>query len=322
MATTAHFVVADIGGTNTRLALTRWIEDQPIELLRVVVHGTGELGDLATAMADFAGRCAVTIDGIAACAAGPIEGGDDPVIRLTNLPVSIAAVDLKRRSGVEAVVLVNDFVAQAAAAPVVGADDLVWHEHDGRLHAPCAVMGPGTGLGAATWLGGAQVLQGEGGHMALSPADAREATVFPALADEYGFVSAEDMLRGPAILRMYQALCRLDGVSAQAQNPRQVSELAFAGDALAAEVIHRFTCALGRVTGDFALCVGARSVLLAGGIVAGWGARFDVASYRKHFNAKGRFTGYMKAIPSATLTHEYPALLGLTVLAREAFEHR
>lgn len=318
MNTSENFVVADIGGTHVRVALSRYSKDGKVSLEQVTVKATKDVDDLAKTIGSFAEECKTSIDAAAVCAAGPICRGDNPEIRLTNQKLSINAADLKTDLGVSQVVLVNDFVAQAAAVPVLDDEHVAWHQHSGELTAPCAVMGPGTGLGAAVWLGDTEVLQGEGGHVALYPADDREAAIFPKLADDSGFVSAEDMLRGPALPTLYRELCELDGYPAAVDSPEEVCALAFQGNQHAVEVLRRFTAALGRVTGDFALSVGGRSVLLAGGIIAGLGTLFDTQLYRYHFTAKGRFSDYMNAIPSATLIHPYPALLGLTALARQS----
>lgn len=321
MNTRQNFVVADIGGTHTRMALTHYLEDGAINLERVTIKATCEVDDLAKVIGMFATDCKISIVAAAVCAAGPMHQDGDPRIQLTNRKLSIGIADVKRELGVRHAVLVNDFVAQAAAVPALGEEHVVWHDRPDTLRAPCAVIGPGTGLGAAVWLGNTEVLQGEGGHVALYPSDDREAAVFPKLADEFGFVSAEDLLRGPALLTLYQELCELDGHPVTIDSPEAVCALALQGDPHATEVLRRFTATLGRVSGDFALCVGGRSILLAGGIVTGLGTLFDARLYRHHLTAKGRFSDYMKAIPSATLVHPYPALLGLTALARKSLSH-
>lgn len=315
MKTVRNFIVADIGGTHIRMALAHYRKDGLIDLEHVTMKATREVNDLAKVIGTFGRDCNASIDAVAVCAAGPIHRDENPRIELTNRPLSIDVADLKYEIGVHDAVLVNDFVAQAAAVPVIGDEHVIWHEHPGSLRAPCAVIGPGTGLGAAVWLGDANVLQGEGGHVALYPSDDREAAIFPKLADESGFVSAEDLLRGPSLLALYRGLCELDGHPVKIDSPEAVCAVAFQGDFHATEVLRRFTASLGRVSGDFALCVGGRSVLIAGGVVPGLGTLFDARLYRHHFTAKGRFSDYMKAIPSATLVHPYPALLGLSVLA-------
>lgn len=78
-----------------------------------------------------------------------------------------------------------------------------------------AVLGPGTGLGVSGLIpagdGGWAILEGEGGHVTVSAADARETEVLAALAREFGHVSAERVLSGPGLVNLYSALCRVDG---------------------------------------------------------------------------------------------------------------
>ena len=82
-------------------------------------------------------------------------------------------------------------------------------------------------------------------------------------------------------------------------------------DPVAVEAVATFTGFLGSVAGDLALTLGARGgVYLAGGIVPGWGGRFDAARFLDRFRAKGRFRGYLDAVPVRVVTHPYPALAG------------
>ena len=81
------------------------------------------------------------------------------------------------------------------------------------------------------------------------------------------------------------------------------------------KAIAAFTGLLGSVAGDLALTLGARGgVYIAGGIVPGWGERFDTERFLERFRAKGRFRGYLGAIPVHVVTHPYPGLAGVTHL--------
>ena len=69
---------------------------------------------------------------------------------------------------------------------------------------------------------------------------------------------------------------------------------------------------LGRVAGNLALTLGALGgIYIAGGIVNKWGAFFDSSEFREQFEQKGRFTEFMKAIPTFVIEHPFPAFVGL-----------
>jgi glucokinase len=80
---------------------------------------------------------------------------------------------------------------------------------------------------------------------------------------------------------------------------------------------------LGSVAGDFALAYGARrGVYIAGGIAPRILAFLEASDFRQRFEAKGRMSDYMKAIPTLVVTAPYSALTGsaslLPALERQA----
>jgi glucokinase len=66
------------------------------------------------------------------------------------------------------------------------------------------------------------------------------------------------------------------------------------------------------VAGNLALTLGARGgVYIGGGIVPRLGEAFDRSPFRERFEAKGRFSAYLAAVPTWVLTADTsPALLG------------
>ena len=95
--------------------------------------------------------------------------------------------------------------------------------------------------------------------------------------------------------------------------PPRIARAAFTGaEPVAAEAIETFTGFLGSVAGDLALTLGARGgVYIAGGIVPGWGERFDARRFLERFRSKGRFRAYLSAIPVHVVTHPHPGLVGV-----------
>jgi glucokinase len=68
---------------------------------------------------------------------------------------------------------------------------------------------------------------------------------------------------------------------------------------------------LGTMAGNLALTLGAQGgVYIAGGVVPRLGARFAESPFRERFEAKGRLTPYLKAIPTYVVTHSLPAFIG------------
>ena len=74
---------------------------------------------------------------------------------------------------------------------------------------------------------------------------------------------------------------------------------------------------LGTVASNAALTLGAAGgVYIAGGIVPRHLAAFLRSGFRERFEAKGRYRGYLTAIPTFVITAEHAALRGLAAVAR------
>jgi glucokinase len=162
--------------------------------------------------------------------------------------------------------------------------------------------------------GGWVPLQGEGGHVSLAAATPREAAVLDQLRQRHGHASAERAVCGPGLEALHEALSRVDGVGDSSPLPAaEISARALAAtDARCAETLSLFCAFLGSVAGNLALTLGARGgVYIGGGIVPRLGESFARSPFRARFEDKGRFRGYLAAIPVYVIdTPDSPALRG------------
>lgn len=300
-------LVGDVGGTRTRLALAAR-RDGAIEV--GVVESSPTTPDLAAKVARFlAGR---NVEAAAFGAAGPVV--EERAIRLTNADVRVVAADLADAAGLPDVVLVNDFRAIGEGVPHLAGGSL--QPCGGGAPVPgeaVAVLGPGTGLGTAigTPCGGRwQVIQGDGGHADLAPVDDEELEAWQRLRHAHGRVSAETVLSGAGLERLY------DAISGRNLGAAAIDAAAWRGEPDAVRTHALFTRWLGRVAGNLALVAGARGgVYLAGGILPRWASRFDVVAFRRAFEDKGQYAAWLRAIPCYLILHPHPGLLGLAALA-------
>jgi glucokinase len=181
-----------------------------------------------------------------------------------------------------------------------------------------ALLGPGTGLGVSGLLPargglGWVPLAGEGGHVTLAGTNAEEDAVIARLRQRFGHASAERALSGQGLEALHAALLELDGASAPALNAAQISSAALAGtDARCERTVDLFLALLGTVAGNLALSLGARGgVYIGGGIVPRLGDRVLASPLRARFEAKGRFTGYLRQMPLMVIqARTSPALWG------------
>jgi glucokinase len=226
----------------------------------------------------------------------------------------VDAAELAGAAGLADVIVVNDFRAIAAGIPQLPAASLQPCGGGTAVEGEAVVvLGPGTGLGTAIGMPGAdgwRTLQGDAGHADLAPVDDEELEAWHRLRRAHGRVSAETVLSGPGLERLYAAL------SGKALDAAEVDAAAWRGEPDAVRAHALFTRWLGRVAGNLALVAGARGgVYLAGGILPLWASRFDVNAFRRGFEDKGQYAAWLRAIPCFLIMHPHPGLLGLAALA-------
>jgi glucokinase len=250
--------------------------------------------------------------------AAPVIGDN---VAMMNSPWTFSISALKQRYGWSVLHVVNDFVANALAVPLLKEADLVQvgegKPADGE---PVAVLGPGTGLGVAGLIrckGEWTPIAGEGGHATLAALDSREAAIIDILRRQYAHVSAERVLSGPGLMNLYDALCELAGKPAAPLAPERITDLYPGCDPQARETVMMFCAMLGTFAGSVALTFGARGgVYIMGGIVPKILGTFVQSSFRERFEFRGRYRTYLADIPTCVVTRPTPAFLGLATLFR------
>jgi glucokinase len=184
------------------------------------------------------------------------------------------------------------------------------------------VVGPGTGLGVAVRLPGSPpvVLPTEAGHIQLAARTARERQVLAVLAPTDAHVPYDHVLSGPGLLRVYQALCQIEGVAPACHAPAEVVAAATdGGDALAVETLQVFCGWLGSFTGDLAMLYGATGgVHLAGGFLAQMMDVLRASTFVERFLDKGVVRPFLQTVPVQVVDH---AQLGVIGAARWLVEH-
>ena len=304
-------LLADVGGTHTRLALQRG----RAHLEHPATLDNAHYPDLTAAIEDYlAGIPGIERPCVAGIAiASPVSGDR---VELTNRDWHFSQAQLAQQLGLEALEVCNDFAAIAWSLPYLEpADYTVLGSAPPRLQDVLAVIGPGTGLGVATLVRNGddwQVLPGEGGHVTLAAMTDAEDEIIRLLRRRFGHVSAERVLSGPGLSYLYDALAELHNADTRSASPEAIVTMAANGDAMADECLALFFALLGTVAGDLALTVGARGgVYLAGGILSRLAERLSASQFRDRFVTKGRFSDYLQTIPTVLITQPTPAIIGL-----------
>lgn len=304
------FLAADIGGTHARLALARACPDGGVDILDQHEYLCADFPGLAPIVSDFLGTQGAVDDAAIGCA-GLCR--DDTVISL-NLPWPVSLPEI-RALGIARAAAVNDFVAIAHATQCMSADCRLLTPDAGPAgHGPVLVVGPGTGFGAALrvplgddW----RVLPSEAGKLSLAPGNAREREVLAQWQGEAGYVSAEQVVSGPGLLRLYRTLCALDGATPACDSPAIVAEAAAAdGDAQAVEAVAIFCAAFGSLLADIVMVTGATGVFVAGGIVPRIRRLLERSDFVARYLDKGVMRQVLERVPVRLIEHPHKGVIG------------
>lgn len=312
MKTVYTGLVGDIGGTNARLAVV----DSAGRIRNPKTYPAKEYSSLTEVIGEYlettVGRQKLHTAAIAV--AGPVVDGE---IEFTNLDWRVSEGELIGTFEFHAARLINDFAAQALAAPVLDADDLrtIGPLARGAEGAPILVLGAGTGFGTAMVVRterGDIAIPSEGGHAAFAPYDGVEAAIWASLRRTHGRVSIERLLSGPGLYSLYRGLADVRGVAADLKDEKEVLAAGqTGGDLLADETLDRFCEILGSVAGDIALTSGARGgVYVSGGMAPRMADRLASGGFRRRFEDKGRLSDYTREIPTHLVVHPFAALVG------------
>lgn len=311
-------LIGDVGGTNARFRVVDGGETAPEEVTVVKVADFPTID--AAILAALQRRGGEAPRSAIVAVAGPVEGDS---IQLTNCDWAVKPRDLFRL-GLDDVVVLNDFEAQALAVVALGPEHLqaVGAPRVAEPEAGRVVLGPGTGLGVAglihsrgRWI----PVPGEGGHMDLGPRTARDRAIFPHLEAIEGRISGEQILCGRGLVNLYRALAKADGAAAVHRTPAEVATAGLdgGGDPLAAETLELFVTYLGRTAGDLALVFKSTGgVFLSGGIAQKIVPALQKPHFRAAFEDKAPHRELMRAMPVSVITHPLAAVIGLAAYAR------
>jgi glucokinase len=311
-------LVGDVGGTHARFAIAE-TEGKRTRIKHAAVLQAADYPTGEAALEAYLQRLKGKRPHLAViAAAGPIQDG---VCSFTNNDGwGFSERRVARSCGFSGVKLINDFTAQALAIDRLAPRDtrLIGPRVKGRGGATAAIMGPGTGFGAAALVDDGRsraVLTGEGGHSSFTPEDEVEVEIVRRLTVRYGPISIERVLSGPGLFNLYQTLAEMAGKPASLTQPDQVTHAGLAGEGLARAALSRFCGILGSVAGDFALAMGARAgVYISGGIAPDILDFLKASDFRRRFEAKDRMADYLRAIPTRVVIQPYAALIGSAAL--------
>lgn len=306
-------LVADIGGTNTRVALADGRQVLPETIRR---YSNAKFPGLETVLRQFI-EDEGGVDTAAACVAvaGPVRDGR---ASMTNLDWSIDKPTVARATGAETVSILNDLQAQGHALGHIDPDNIATIvTSSGEAPSPQAarlVVGVGTGFNAAPVYetgAGRLVAPSECGHANLPIRNEQELRLCQYVSTAHGFPAVEDVLSGRGLERVYSF------IGAEAGDPREKSAkdimaaCADDSDPRALEAVQMFIRVLGTVCGNLSLIqLPFGGVYLVGGVARAVQPYLNSLGFDDAFRDKGRFAGFMGNFAVHVIEDDYAALTG------------
>ena len=310
-------LIADIGGTNARFAI---VVDAYAEPKTFPPIKTCDYETLDQAIQEHVlDRTSLIPRAAVLAVAGPTNGDE---IDLTNNNWAVKPKTMIEDFGLQNIIVLNDYEAQALAVVALG-NDFLQKIGDGHKddRSNCVVIGPGTGLGMAGLIHAANTwipVAGEGGHIDLGPRSERDVEIFEHLERIEGRISGEQILCGRGLVNLYNAVAKANKQDPKYKTPEDINKAVTAGDdETATETLSLFCEYLGRVAGDMALVFMARGgVYLTGGITQKILDHFDEERFRAGFEDKAPHTDLVSSIPTYAILHEHAPMIGLAAYAR------
>ena len=300
-------LVADIGGTNTRMAISDGLilRDDSIKRFKNAEHET-----FYTIIDLYLSQMGLTqVDRAAVAVAGPVTGGR---AEMTNLDWVFEGKKIAEKTGATHVGLLNDLQAQGHSLHLLRGDDIQTLMHGNHAPSPTdtkIVIGMGTGFNAAPVYHtktGTHVPPAEIGHARIAVAGATQARIVDAIAQVEGFVSNEHILAGRGLERIDAILNNRHDRSAA-----DIMTAASAGDSTAVSVAETQAQFAGSVYGDMALAnLPLGGLYLIGGVARALSPYLSQPIFADAFCDKGRFATFNKQFSVYVILDDFAALKG------------
>lgn len=306
-------ILADIGGTNTRVALA---DGQAVRQDSIRRFSNADFSSLEPVLKQYLSDAGLeSVEGVCVAAAGPVRDG---IAVMTNLDWTIDADLLVRATGATKTAILNDLQAQGYAlghiAPQFLRPLITGPQQAG---ATMLVVGVGTGMNAApvhdTALG-RLVAASECGHISMpvrTEQDFRLARFVESYGSHaHGFAGVEDVLAGRGLERVH-AFVTTERGSVQDLSAAEIMAALGAGESAAVETARLYVHLLGAELGNLALIhLPFGGIYLIGGVARAMTPYMADLGLTKAFRDKGRFGEFMAGFSVFVVEDDFAALTG------------
>ena len=304
-------LVADIGGTNSRLAVAITSKkDRKIILENIQKFKNSDFNNFEEVIEKYLSSSNDNlINRMCIAAAGIIS---EDTVEMSNLNWKITVSSLQKASNIKSVLIINDLQAQGYALDFIKPKDLeklIEGNYSAAQIDTKLVCGMGTGFNVAIAYQtafGTFVPASEYGHARTTTANEKQKLIVKQLEESSSFVSYENILAGSGLNRLDKVLNRRKD-----RSPSDILEAAKAGDLKAKEVGSQLAGFAGQAFGDFALMnMALGGVYLIGGVARAMMPYLKEENFKQNFYNRGNFSEIMKKISVHLILDDYAALKG------------
>lgn len=308
-------LVADIGGTNTRVALA---DGKVLREASAATFKNANFPGLEPILTAYMAANGITrVDAACVAAAGPVQDG---VAEMTNLSWVIDGAQLTRATGASQVALLNDLQAQGHALGHIAPA----HLHtviDGprKPGAAMLVVGLGTGVNAAPvhiTPEGRSVPPSECGHVSMPVRSAEDLALMRFIEalltarDETPHAGVEEVLAGRGLANLHAFAAAQAGTPASLTSAEVLTALA-AGDPVAAHAARLYVEILGRTLADLALIhLPYDGIYLIGGMSRAMTPHFATYGLAAAFREPRRVDLLVTDFSVTVVQNDFAALMG------------
>lgn len=313
-------ILADIGGTNTRVALadgTRVRLDSIRRFPNAEYQARGQ--DIAQVLRDYLDQTGSTVSGVCVAAAGPVQDG---IATMTNLSWVMDGDKLTRATGASRVAILNDLQAQGQALGHIAPENLRSVIDGPSTSGSMLVVGLGTGVNAAPVHPGPKgrvVPPSECGHVNMpvrTEEDFQLARFIEAKLKAEGAVphaGVEEVLAGRGLGNLYAFAAYAAGHPASLTSAEVLKALD-SGDATASNAARLYVHILGQMLADLALIhLPYGGIYLIGGMSRAMTPHFAPFGLRQSFREARRVDLLERDFSVTVVEDDYAALTGCAV---------
>ncbi|WP_245831114.1 glucokinase [Wohlfahrtiimonas larvae] len=309
-----HALIADIGATNSRVAVI-YVDDLT-EYHSVKIYGSSDFNSPDEIIRHYCAEHNAELPNLILLAiAAPVDLND---IQFVNNHWAFKLTDIQEKLLPAKVCFFNDVEMLGYALPYLP-DTSLLQVGDGVLEekAPKLALSLGSGVGTSLvvfhhdWL----AIPSEGGHSAMMMGDDFIRNFWDYLKNSNKkALIIEDFIAGRrGIPQLIDFLTSEIVLQDEKPTPMELVErLINKKDAFAVQLFTRYCAMIGEVAKNYTLITGAKSVYLAGGIIPRFLEFFAQSEFRASFEASSSVGQLLEKIPTFVVTDPYPALTGLT----------